>query len=465
VPRLRRRRAPILAGSCALILLSAFAASKVEIEDSWTQGFPRDSEILRATTRVDELFGGTHFLRLRLSGEVVRREGVASRDGFDGVSMLIPGILADPPKRLLHHRLQVRPAPGSATGGLDYAQELIVTDASIEGGYTRLFVLNPNLPRTGVRDLLPQGVPDFAFVLDGRDRLRQLAMVGEIRELESFLGRQAASGVGAVIGPWSQLVALNRTIGGGHEKAPEFLASRDGLAHAFQLYVRARGERRLREIYSPAFDRALVTVLLRDPSYAKVAELLESIRAYEREHLAPRGIAVEIGGDVAVSQSMIGGIVSTQATSLLFSLITVLILATALTRSFLGGLVCVVPCGAAVLVVFGFMGASSIPLGIATSMFAAIAIGVGDDYAIHLWESARSRSPEGAVSSVGPAILIDALAVGVGFGVLVLSQVPTNARLGALLAIAIAACLGATLALLPLVLPRTSRETGSSSER
>ncbi|MFN0008098.1 MAG: efflux RND transporter permease subunit [Planctomycetota bacterium] len=457
VPALRKSRKLVLTGFSALILLAAFAASRVRIEDSWTQGFPRSSEILRATERVDQLFGGTHLLRLRLVGEVVRRQGTSSRAAFDGVSMLIPGIVADPPRQLIHHRVEVRPAPGTAQGALDYAQDLIVTEATVEGGDTRLFLTNLNLPMAAVKDLLPANVPDFSFVLDGKDRLRQLALLGEIRELEAFLGRQTRGGVGAVIGPWSQLVALNRTVGGGHENAPEFLATRDGLAHAFQLYVRARGERRLREIYSPAFDRALVTVLVRDPSYAKVAGLLEEIRAYEREHLAPIGIALEIGGDIAVSQSMIGGIVSTQALSLIASVLTVFVLAALLTRSILGGLVCVVPCGVAVLLVFGFMGAFSIPLGIATSMFAAIAIGVGDDYAIHMWESARTKTPEEAVSAVGPAIVIDALAVGTGFGLLVLSQVPTNARLGALLAIAIAACLVATLVLLPLIFRRTPR--------
>jgi len=480
VPVLHRRKGLVLAGTSALALLSALAATKVTIEDSWTQGFPRSSEVLRATERVDQLFGGTHLLRLRLVGEAAQRRGSSSRDAFDGVSMLVPGIVTDAPRRLLHHRVEVRPAPGTAEGPLDRPQELIVTDAAIDKGDTRLFLSNLDLPMVGVKDLLPANVPEFSFVLDGKDRLRQLAMLGEIREFEAFLGRQAQGGVGAVIGPWSHLVALNRTVGGGHENAPEFLASREGLAHAFQLYVRARGERRLREIYSPAFDRALVTVLLRNPSYVKIAGLLEEIRAYERERLAPIGIAVEIGGDVAVSQSMIGGIVSTQALSLTFSVLTVLILATVLTRSFLAGLVCVVPCGVAVLVVFGLMGACSIPLGIATSMFAAMAIGVGDDYAIHLWERARTRSGEGgsrdeavsrAVSDVGPAILIDALAVGAGFGVLILSQVPTNARLGALLAISIAACLVGTLVLLPLVLRRAlpvrprPPETSSSSER
>jgi predicted RND superfamily exporter protein len=91
-------------------------------------------------------------------------------------------------------------------------------------------------------------------------------------------------------------------------------------------------------------------------------------------------------------------------------------------------------------------------------MFAGIAIGVGDDYAVHLWERLRRSLDRGeeieaaiadSMADVGPGILVDALAVGAGFSVLILSRVPTDARLGALLVFAITGCLAASLTLLP----------------
>ena len=101
------------------------------------------------------------------------------------------------------------------------------------------------------------------------------------------------------------------------------------------------------------------------------------------------------------------------------------------------------------------------PLGVATSMFAGMTLGIGVDFAIHLLERYRLARRRGldqaeavtdAVTITGPAVFIDALAVALGFGILTLSQVPANARLGALVVLSIAGCLAATLLLLPALL-------------
>ena len=85
-------------------------------------------------------------------------------------------------------------------------------------------------------------------------------------------------------------------------------------------------------------------------------------------------------------------------------------------------------------------------------MFAGMTLGIGVDFAIHLLERyrlARSRNMErhaaiaDAVEMTGPAVTIDALAVALGFGILVLSQVPANARLGGLVVLSLCGCLAA----------------------
>jgi len=52
----------------------------------------------------------------------------------------------------------------------------------------------------------------------------------------------------------------------------------------------------------------------------------------------------------------------------------------------------------------------------------------------------------------GPPALINTLAVSLGFGVLMVSQVPANARLGLLLVLGLVNCFLASLLLLPLLL-------------
>ena len=201
-----------------------------------------------------------------------------------------------------------------------------------------------------------------------------------------------------------------------------------------------------------------MTVVLRGADFAGTRRLLAEIRAFERDRLAAHGIRLAFGGDVAVSQALIEAVVSTQVRSLLFSLAGVLAVAALFGRSWRFGAYSVLPSAVAVLAVFAVMGWAGIPLGVATSMFAAMTLGPGVDYAIHFL--ARYRKAGGAVpalSTAGTAILIDALAVGGGFGVLSLSQVPANARLGALMTTSVLACLAATFLLLPSLLARNEK--------
>ena len=64
-----------------------------------------------------------------------------------------------------------------------------------------------------------------------------------------------------------------------------------------------------------------------------------------------------------------------------------------------------------------------------------------------------------AVTTTGPAVLVDALAVALGFGILTLSQVPANARLGGLVVLSIVGCLAATLLALPALLRALARRS------
>ncbi|MEK7757710.1 MAG: MMPL family transporter, partial [Planctomycetota bacterium] len=57
-----------------------------------------------------------------------------------------------------------------------------------------------------------------------------------------------------------------------------------------------------------------------------------------------------------------------------------------------------------------------------------------------------------AVAVTGSAISVDTLAVCLGFGILMLSQVPANARLGGLLVLSLVNCFAATILILPAIL-------------
>jgi hypothetical protein len=264
---------------------------------------------------------------------------------------------------------------------------------------------------------------------------RALAAVGDF---ERFLRRQP--GVGGALGLHSYLRTANRLLLG-REAA---LSMPREIRYAVLRLEIARGQDRRREVVDDGMKGTVVTIFLRGANYRATAALMREIRAWERRQLAPLGGSVRFAGDVAVSQAMIPAIVRTQVSSLLMALAGNFLVIAVLYRSAATGLLAMLPSSAAMLWVFGWMGWTGMPLGVATSMFCAISLGVGVDYAIHFLERYNLRVAAGrpgparlAFAETGPGIAADALAISLGFGLLLVSQVPANAHLGLLVAAAL----------------------------
>jgi hypothetical protein len=229
----------------------------------------------------------------------------------------------------------------------------------------------------------------------------------------------------------------------------------------WDYYRIAIGPHRLRQVVDADFSRSLTTVFLKNANFVDTAKLMSDIRAYEHEHLTPKGIRLGFAGDVALSQSLIKGIVTTQLQSLFWSLAGIYMVTAMFGGSLRWGVYCVLPSLLAVLIKFAMMGWLGIPLGVATSMFAAMTLGIGVNCAIHLSEGYRQARAAGAsqpaalsrsMGLTGPPALINTVAVSLGFGVLMLSQVPANARLGFLLVVGLVNCFIVSLLLLPVLL-------------
>lgn len=157
-----------------------------------------------------------------------------------------------------------------------------------------------------------------------------------------------------------------------------------------------------------------------------------------------------------------------QRRSLSISLILVALLLILQLRSISMGLIACTPIVLTVLINFGTMAITGIPLDVATTMIASVAIGTGVDYSIHFANRLRralgqNESMEAALrltlSQVGKAITANALSVALGFLVLILSSTVTIAQFGGLTALTMV--VSAILALV--FLPAIYAATGSMS--
>ncbi len=150
-----------------------------------------------------------------------------------------------------------------------------------------------------------------------------------------------------------------------------------------------------------------------------------------------------------------------QMTSLLVTLAFTLIILTAamylLTRSMLLGTLATLPTVMSVIMVWGSMYLMGISLNVMTLTIAALTVGIGVTYGIHIAhrfssEMAKGLSPEEAVmvttGATGRGVLGAALTTAVGFGILNFSSMVPLAQFGLITAMAIAyAYVGAAVAL------------------
>jgi len=189
------------------------------------------------------------------------------------------------------------------------------------------------------------------------------------------------------------------------------------------------------------------------------------------------GTRYKFSGEMQIRWVVDQLIIVGQMRSVFLSVLVVFILTAIIFRSLVGGLLSVIPTIAAVLVNFALMGAANIALDIGTSLVSAAAMGMGIDYAIHyinryrLARSTGHRREEAVVFThltSGKAIVFNALAVALGFFVLLFSNFNPVISLGLLTGITMFTASFIALTLLPVLLvwfkPRFIRKVATADD-
>jgi predicted RND superfamily exporter protein len=239
----------------------------------------------------------------------------------------------------------------------------------------------------------------------------------------------------------------------------EYLNDAAGQVRANALSATLRsvvGEKGNEEVLSQ-LTRAVSPLL--DP----VAFVPKSV--HRGDHIRKAELTVEVSGYPMIYAGMNRSVYNNQTRSMLLSCALVLLALTWFFRSGWLALAAAIPAGATLLITFGVMGFYEIPMDIGTSMIASIALGVGIDYAVHLLWKYGVPSPEeeeaalsGTLQTTGWGIIINALEVTVGFGLLALGTVVPMQNFGLLTALAMILSAIGTLALTPLLMKGVRRQ-------
>lgn len=287
---------------------------------------------------------------------------------------------------------------------------------------------------------------------------RRPDILAAIARLEAALAQRPD--IGGVLGPHRRLQAVAEFWNLGEElrqgRASDYLLSRFDFAP---------GTLRRQQVITDDHAQGLLTLFLKNANYRDTARVMAAVAELHAELLGPFGGRFVFAGDVAVSQTMIPAVVYNQMLSLPLALVCVFLVVWVLCLSPRLAAYSLVPVAASGLFVLGGLGFAGIPLGVASSMFFVLALGLGvDSHSIHLVLRVRELRGDvaAALTEVTRPILLNTLAVGLGFGLLGFSQVPANRTMGLLITLGLG--LGCLLTLTALAALLASNDSQDQAE-
>ena len=224
----------------------------------------------------------------------------------------------------------------------------------------------------------------------------------------------------------------------------------------FFLYESSDG-RGVFDTVDPTYQTARIIVFNHSDQSTVVEKTLNDVLLFAQTIL-PENIEIEASGFGELLVSTKNEVIYGQITSLSMSLLGVVILLSIMFKSFKFGVLGAVPLSLTVYFNFSIMPLIGMDLDIGTALVAAIAIGVGVDYAIHFISrflqhknmgSNTESAIEAALKAVFRPIIFNTLVLSLGFSVLGFSTFAALANLGYLVAMTMLLSAIATLFILP----------------
>ena len=241
----------------------------------------------------------------------------------------------------------------------------------------------------------------------------------------------------------------------------------DERAKIENLWFLLDGQEIMEQLVTYELDKAIIQSKFASADSDAAKNFVTYMNEFVKENSTDDCI-IEVTGMPSVYARLDSSLINSQISSLLIAIIMVLIIVGLLLRSVAKGIYATIPIIATIIILFGFMGITGIPLDIATVLVASIALGIGIDYSIHIITSFNhsfnenggvvEKAIEETIMVSGKAIIINVVSVAAGFLVLLFSELVPLQNFGLLVALSmIGSGLGA-LTLLPVILILTSRK-------
>ncbi|MGH1374638.1 MAG: outer membrane lipoprotein-sorting protein [Cellvibrionaceae bacterium] len=263
------------------------------------------------------------------------------------------------------------------------------------------------------------------------------------------------------------LKQMNRVLNNGNPADYRLPSDSHSVAQYFLLYSASSDPTDFEEEVDYDYQIANIRLNINSAAFTDNRPVIEALEAYIADHFNDDDIQATLSGRVTLNHHWIKDIGTSHFASLGVAIVLVWLVSSILFGSSLAGVFSVLPVASSILLIYSAMAAMDIRLGIGTSMFASVAIGLGVDFAIHTLDrirqqftllSRRQQSVNDAeinarilaiFPTTGRALLFNFLAIACGFGVLISSKVVPLNNFGTIVALAVTTSFLASVTLLP----------------
>ena len=460
----------VLLISLGCIIFAGLGISKLVIDNVLMEYFEPDVQVVRSDTFIRENFGGSKLLNLIIKGEkqgdVIRPDVLQAIDSLaEYAEENIPEVgkvtsLADVIKRFNQVYNADAPAAGLTPIGANSTEK---GEKDTFGDFGDFGDDDTTTPLDKTANSAVTGTVVNTGVETQKERAYTFSEV-----IEKLAAAQAARH-GRYVSATELVDALKKDInykGAAYYEIPTDpqkygKETQEELSMLIQNYLLLMGgnvQDFIDDIHTPATLK--VNIQLRTVGQHDSEQALQAIMAYVKANF-PKDISVEANGSMFIEQSLNTLVVQSQLISVAVSFGIVFLILAIYYRSIIAGIIGIIPLMISVALNFGFMGIVGIKLNIGTAMVASFAIGIGIDYTIHYLaayhhECTKRRDDRNFLIHTfygsGKAILFNAVSVGAGFAVLMLSKFNMLSELGLLIALVMATSSFASLTVLPTIL-------------
>jgi len=387
-----------------------------------------------------------HFIALSQSKEI---------DRFAKIMVIVGRITLNNPRSIILSFSLFFICGLLATSQLRVNEDRIETFHHSEPLYQADEIINENL--NGTTNL------DIVIETKENEALFNPEYLKKIESLQEYaLSMENVRGATSIV---DYLKQMNRSLNGGHKNTYELPSDKELIAQYFLIYSASSDPTDFEEEVDYDYRVANIRLNLNKGGYVKIKPVLENLEHYIKTQFNTSEISATLSGRASVNYHWIKDLGESHFAGLAISLFLVWAVSALLFGSLSAGLYSIIPVVSSLLIVYAAMVVLNIDLGIGTSMFASVAIGLGVDFAIHTIDRLRTLFQQNngdwelslaqLYPSTGRALFFNYLAIACGFGVLISSQVVPLTNFGTIVVVSVTTSFLASMSLLPALIKVT----------